>query len=256
MAKFLARKVALTLLLILVCTVAITSFFTYSRLDSVLSSLVESRYGVQLYSVKHDVEARLGLGFPLRQLRSVQDAIDREKLSDSAILDIAVFDARGEILFDTDRGVIGTLVPAEWAKSAALGGALFSHDDDDARAVGLPLVNSLGEVTGGVTLRYPATYLDNELSPLIEALARQGLLLLGAAALVAVLGSYALFRPISHRLAAMEAMLEAPPEERFAALAADASLEERFEAFAAKTREAIDHMREASEDVGRLDRLG
>ena len=256
MAKVLARKVAVTLLLILVCTVAITSFFTYSRLHSVLSSLVESRYGVQLYSVKNDVEARLGLGFPLRQLRVVQDSIDREKLNDPAILDIEVFDARGEILFDTDRGAIGTLVPAEWLKSAAAGGALFSHPDDDARAVGLPLANSLGEVTGGVTLRYPAAYLDNELAPMIGDLARVGLLLLGAAALVAMLGSHVLFRPVARRLTAMEAVLEAPPEEHFAALDADASLEERFDAFAAKAREAMDHMREASEDVERLDRLG
>ena len=256
MGKFLARKVAATLVLILVCTVAITSFFTYSRLQSVLSSLVESRYGVQLYSVKHDVEARLGLGFPLKQLRSIQDSIDREKLNDQAILDIEVFDARGEILFDTDRGAIGTLVPAEWVKSAMVAGALFSHPDDDARAVGLPLANSLGEVTGGVALRYPAAYLDNELAPLIAKLAREGLLLLGAAALVALLGAYALFRPVGRRLAGMEAMLAAPPEERFLALDADVSLEERFEAFAAKTREAMDHMREASEDVERLDRLG
>ena len=256
MTRFLARKVAATLLLILAFTVAVTSFFTYSRLESVLSSLVESRYGVQLYSVKQDVEARLGLGFPLRQLRPVQDALDREKLNDPAIVDLAVFDRHGEILFDTDRGAIGTVVPGEWLTSAASGGALFSHPDDDARAVGLPLANSLGEVAGGVVLRYPAAYLDTQLAPVIGSLAREGVLLLGAAALAALLGSYALFRPVGRSLAAMEAVLDAPPEETFAALDGDASLEDRFSAFAAKTGEAMDHMREASEDVERLDRLG
>jgi len=255
MNKYLSRKVAATLLLILVCTVAITSFFTYSRLESVLSSLVESRYGVQLYSVKQDVEARLGLGFPLKQLRSIQDSIDREKLNDQAILDIAVFDRHGEILFDTDRGAIGTVVPSEWLRSAEAAGALFSYPDEDARAVGLPLANSLGEVAGGVTLRYPAAYLDDELAPLIGRLAREGTLLLGAAALVALLGAHALFRPVGRTLAAMEAVLDAPPEETFVALDGDASLEQRFAAFAAKTHEAMDHMREASEDVERLDRL-
>jgi len=255
MTRFLARKVAATLLLILFCTVAITSFFTYSRLESVLSSLVESRYGVLLYSVKHDVEARLNLGFPLKQLRSIQDGIDREKPSEPDILDIEVFDARGEVLFDTDRGGIGTMAPVEWVRSAAAGGALFSHGDDDARAVGLPLINSLGQVEGAVVLRYPAGYLDEQLSPVIAQLAKEGGLLLLAAALAALLGSYLLFRPVGDSLTAMEAILDTPPEERFAGLDPDASFEERFTAFAAKTREAMDHMRDAAQDVERLDRL-
>ncbi len=259
MAWSLARKVAITLLVILLGTMVVTAFFTTSKLSSVLSSLVQSRYGVQVYAIKRNVEDRLALGFPLRQLRPVQDAIEREKADDSHIQDIEIFDAKGEILFDTDRGAIGSVVPEGWrAVSDSNGGQPFAVEDDESRLVGLPLVNSLGQVEGGVVLRYPGAYLGGEMEPVMHRLLREAAVLLALFSLVAVIGAYALFRPVGRRLAAMETRLAqviaAGGDAPLATENGD-SFEAGFVAFAGKTREVMDHVREASQDVERLDRL-
>ncbi len=254
MAWPLARKVSAALLGILVGTVATTGFFTYSRLQSVLSSLVQSRYGVQVYAIKRNVEDRLALGFPLKQLRPVQDAIDRQKVGDRRIRGIEVFDSRGTILFDTERGAVGSSVPPAWVRSVATAGnQLFADRDEDGNVVGVPLIDSLGTVEGGVVLRYPGAYLRAALGPMLGGLARQAGVVLAVFAVVAVAGAQILFRQVRHRLAAMEETLEgggAPGEGE-----AGGGLEADFAAFARKVRETSADLKDTSADVERLDRL-
>ncbi len=255
MAWPLARKVSAALLGILVGTVATTGFFTYSRLQSVLSSLVQSRYGVQVYAIKRNAEDRLALGFPLKQLRPVQDAIDRQKVDDSRIRGIEVFDAHGTILFDTERGAIGSSVPAAWVRSAlAARNRPFSDQDEDegGHIVGVPLINGLGTVEGGVVLRYPGAYLEEALGPMLGGLARQAGVVLAVFAVAAVAGSHLLFRGVGRRLEAMEDALAlggAPPA------GADGSFEADFAAFARQADDTAADLAEASADVERLDRL-
>ena len=258
MAWPLARKVSAALLGILAGAVATTGFFTYSNLQSVTSALAESRYGVVVYAVKHNAEDQLALGFPLRQLRPVQDVIDRLKVDDSRIRGIEVFDASGTILFDTDRGAIGASVPPAWARAAAAAGNRpFALVDDEGRIVGLPLIDSLGSVDGGVVLRYPGAHLDDMLGASLGALVRQAGLVLAVFAALAVFGSYRLFGTVRRRLGAMESALAAAlaagevpaPEDE------PASFEEEFAGFAAKAHESIHDLEDAMQDVERLDRL-
>lgn len=255
----LSRKVSAALAAILLSTMVLTAAFGYHKFRDVLSAQVGSRYSFVVFTIKKKVEDSLNLGLALRQLRQVQDTIEREKVGDSNVLGIEVFDAGGEILFNTDRGGIGGSVPAEW--TAALHGAAsqtLSFTDADALVVALPLVNTLGKVEGAVALRYPAAYLERELGSLLSRLAVQWLAVLAVFSVIAVVGPLLLFRSVGRKLGAMEAVLgkvmaeggEAMPESR----SAD-SFDHRFADFAAKTREAVDHIRDATQEVERLDRL-
>ena len=272
MAWPLARKVSAALLGILVGTVATTGFFTYSRLQSVLSSLVQSRYGVQVYAIKRNVEDRLALGFPLKQLRPVQDAIDRLKVDDRRIRDIEVFDSRGTILFDTERGAIGASVPGSWVKSAtAAANQLFSDEDEDedGHIVGVPLINGLGTVEGGVVLRYPGATLHQALGPMLGVLAHQAGMVLALFAVLAVAGSQILFRRVRRRLEAMEDSLAKALADGGEALAVGGeplaeggesgngagSFETDFAAFTRKVHDTVLDLKETSADVERVDRL-
>lgn len=258
MAWSLPRKVSAALLAILLCTAAATAIFGYSKFEGVLSSLVRSRYSVVVFSIKKDIEDRLALGLPLRQLRQVQDAIEREKIDQPQIQGIEVFDAAGEIIFDTDRGAVGAAVSLDWVQAAqAAGHQTFARSEEDSLIVGLPLVDVLGRVVGAVVLRYPAASVAEEVRPLLAGQARSGLILLAGFAALAVLGTYAVLAPFGRRLAAMERQLRTtmaeggPPP----APAGNDPFEARFAAFAASTREALEHMQDATQDVGRLDRL-
>ncbi|MBC7906326.1 MAG: cache domain-containing protein [Rhodospirillaceae bacterium] len=263
MSWSLARKVSVALFAILLATMLTTAVFGYYKFEDVLSSLVRSRYSFVVFTIKQKVEDSLNLGFSLRQIRQVQDVIELEKARDDQIHGIDVYDHNGEVLFDTDRGVMGSRVPARWleplASPSGTAGATqpFSFIDEDAMVVGLPLVNSLGKVEGAVVLRYPEAYLERELGNLLGRLALEFLTVLSAFALAGTLAAYVLLRVVGRRLGAMETTLakvlavggEAVPNPN-----AD-EFELRFAEFCDKSREAVEQITEASAEVERLDRL-
>jgi hypothetical protein len=263
MSWSLARKVSMALFAILLATMLTTAVFGYYKFEDVLSSLVRSRYSFVVFTIKQKVEDSLNLGFALRQLRQVQDIIELEKARDDQIHGIDVYDFNGEVLFDTDRGALGTRVPARWIETLTVpsvtAGASqpFSLIDEDSVVVGLPLVNNLGKVEGAVVLRYPEAYLERELGNLLSRLAVEFLMVLGGFALVGILAAYVLLRVVGRRLGAMETTLskvldvggEAVPNP-------DADeFELRFAEFCDKSREAVEQIAEASAEVERLDRL-
>lgn len=255
----LSRKVSAALVAILVSTMVLIALFGYTKFEGIMSDQVGSRYSFVVFTIKKKVEDSLNLGLALRQLRQVQETIEREKAGDPNILGIQIFDARGEILFDTDRGGIGGGVPREWLDSLA-GTAThpFAHVDEDMLIVGLPLVNTLGKVEGGIALLYPAAYLEHELGGLLSALAVKWAAVLAVFSLIAMIGALLMFRSVGRRLRAMETTLakviadggEAVPDP-----AVSDPFEIRFAEFTGKTRETMDHVRDATDEVERLDRL-
>ncbi|CUW41457.1 conserved protein of unknown function (Methyl-accepting chemotaxis protein) [Magnetospirillum sp. XM-1] len=254
----LARKVSLALVSILFSTLLVTAFFAYYKFESVYSAQVQSRYSFVVFTIKKRVEDSLNLGFALRQLRQVQEIIEREKSRDAQILAVEVYDYRGEVLFDTDRGAIGTRVSEPLAEAIRSGmQQSFSVVDEDNLIVGLPLVNNLGKVEGGVVLRYPIAYVEKGVSGLLSQLLKSIAIALLAASAVAVIGLYALFGGVGRKLGSMEKAMGdvlsvgglAVPD------AGGDSFEERFAEFVGKTRETIDHVKDATDEVGRLDRL-
>jgi hypothetical protein len=254
----LARKVSLALLSILLFTMVVTAFFAYYKFESVYSSQVQSRYSFVVFTIKKRVEDNLNLGFALRQLRQVQEVIEREKSRDSQILAVEVYDYRGEVLFDTDRGAIGTRVSDSLAEAIRSGmPQSFSVEDEDNLIVGLPLVNNLGKVEGGVVLRYPTAYVEKGVSGLLTQLLKSIVIALVAASAVAVFGLYLLFGGVGRKLGSMERAMGEVLSVGGVAIPDKGgdSFEERFAEFVAKTRETIDHVKDATDEVGRLDRL-
>ncbi|CAA7627485.1 hypothetical protein [Magnetospirillum sp. SS-4] len=254
----LARKVSLALISILLFTLLVAGFFAYFKFESVYSSQVQSRYSFMVFTIKKRVEDSLNLGLSLRQLRQVQDILEHEKQRDAQVLAVEVYDHRGEVLFDTDRGAIGGKV-SDALVEAARGNPsqAFGLADEDTLIVGLPLVNALGKVEGGVVLRYSAVYVEQGVGGLLLELAKAVGVYLAIFAVVALAGLYLLFGRVGRKLAGMEHALtevlsvggHAVPE------AGGGEFEEHFAEFVDKTREAIDHIRDATDEVGRLDRL-
>lgn len=262
MSWSLARKVSVALTAILLFTLAIAVFLGSARFEDVLSSLVRSRTNFVAFTIKQKVEDRLNLGFALWQLRQVQDILELEKAREDQILGIAVFDASGEVLFDTDRGSLGTRVPASWLEPLAAAGREPNQDftlrEDDVQVVGMPLVNTLGKVEGAVAVRTSAAALDREMTRLWRGLAPDFLTALAGFALFGVVASYLLLRRVGRRLGAMQNILVKVVTEGGEAVPSGDSdmFERRFAAFCGKNREAIERMDEASAEVERADRLG
>lgn len=248
----------MALLGILLSTMLMTGLFGYYKFEDVLSSLVSSRYSFVVFTIKQKIEDRLALGLALRNLRQTQELVELEKARDEQIQGIQIYDANREVLFDTDRGSIGSRVPAAWLEPlAASGGQPFSLSDEDTALVGLPLVNTLGKVEGAVVLRYPGAYLETEMGRLLHRLAVEFTLVLGGFGLVAIFAASVLLRGVRVRLEAMESTLNKTLRLGGEAVAGPGAqeFETRFAEFCGKAREAVEQIGEASDEVERLDRL-
>ena len=174
------------------------------------------------------------------------------------ILAVEVYDYRGEVLFDTDRGAIGSKVSLPLIEALSGNAAqAFGVTDEDALIVGLPLINNLGKIEGGVVLRYPSAYIEHGISGLLFQLSKGIALQLAVFSVLAVAGLYLLFGRVGRKLAAMQGTLDAviavggraepgPGADPF---------EEYFAEFVTKSHEAVEHIRDATAEVGRLDRL-
>lgn len=258
MAWSLSRKVSVALLGILMSTMLVTGLFGYYKFADVMSAMVNSRYSFVIFTIKQKIEDRLALGLPLRSLRQVQELVELEKTRDEQILGIQIFDTNREVLFDTDRGTIGSRVPPAWLEPLAAQGAQpFALNDDDIAMVGLPLINTLGKTEGAVVLRYPAAYLEHQLGPLLRRLVGEFALVLAGFGLLAVIAASTLLGDVRARLGAMTAALDhtlrrnQPPVP----VPGAPEFESRFTEFCAKAHEAVEQIGEASDEVERLDRL-
>jgi hypothetical protein len=254
----LARKLSLALISILLFTLLVAGFFAYFKFESVYSTQVQSRYNFVVFTIKKRVEDSLNLGLALRQVRQVQDILEREKQRAPLIIAVEVFDHRGEVLFDTDRGAIGGRVSDALVEAIRGNANLpFGLADEDNLIVGLPLVNALGKLEGGVVLRYSTVYISQGVGGLLLQLIKAAAVQLAIFSVFAVVGLYVLIGRVGRKLSGMEHALtevmavggQAVPE------AGGDEFEERFAEFVGKTREAVDHIREATDEVGRLDRL-
>lgn len=258
----LSHKVSVALLAILVCMMAATCSFAYWKLEDILSAMVRSRYSVVVDAIKVGIEDRNALGIPLYQQRMVQDQLERYKTDDAQITDIEVFNAEGDVLFNSDRGAIGSRVPEGWLRmvSSAATGVDADAGDDESQIVGVVIVGAFGQPTGGVVLRYPVTYLEDRMGVVINRLGVDVVELVAVFGVIAMIGAVILFRPIRRRLLAMEEGLndvakrqphEAPPMPDVQ----DGSFEGCFHSFEWRTHDVVTHLNAAIEDVERLDRL-
>ncbi|CAA7612711.1 hypothetical protein [Magnetospirillum sp. UT-4] len=259
MSWSLARKVSAALVAILVCTMALTAYFGYAKFAEQMSAQVQSRFSFVVFTIKRKVEDGLSLGFALRQLRQTQDTIELEKARDDRVLGIEIYDASGEVLFNTDRGGVGSAVPEAWIEVLkGAPGKAFSLTDEEAGVVGMPLVNTLGKVEGAVVLRYPAAYLEQGLGEMLGRLAFELVLVVSGFAMVAAVAAYVLLGAVTRRLGAMEATLAKVMAEGGEAVpdpGGGDDFEVRFAEFVARSREAVEHIRDSTDEVERMDRL-
>lgn len=260
MSWSLARKISAALIAILVSTMMVTALFSFFKFEDVMSSLVRSRYSFVAFTIKQKVEDSLNLGFALRQLRQMQETVELEKARDEQIQGIEIYDGRGEVLFNSDRGGIGSSVPESWMEPLTLASPQpFALKDEDSNVVGLPLVNNLGKVEGAIVLLYPTGYVGRELGPELWWLAAKVSILGVVFAILALVVASVALGQVRRRLRAMEAAalqsLRDDAQQPAAGAPALAEFSGRFGEFVAKSHEVVEHIKVSTDEVERLDRL-
>ena len=107
MSRTTVVQVTLAIALIVLVGLGLTTFLNYFKFERSFSLLIGSRFDAVLRDMKNTIETSLALGLPINALRNTQSLIERETQQDPLILSIEVFEANGNVVFATDRDLIG-----------------------------------------------------------------------------------------------------------------------------------------------------
>ena len=198
-------KIATIVFTTLAFALGITAVLGYFKFRKTLIDFVQDRAVVSALSAQSAIESNLDLGLSLVMLRTLPDILGRVRSTDPSIQSMVVFELRRDdasIIYATDGRAAEEVVPPAWlAAQAHAEGPFWTLTEPDTVIVGVPLRNSFGQNVGGVTLLYSRAYVDDKLADAASQLAVWTAALLGASAVLSVIGSFFIFRPVQRRLA-------------------------------------------------------
>ena len=181
-------KIGGALLAVLVLAMLVTATLSYLVYERTLSGLLVSRFDLIASELRGEIEASVDLGLPLGELDNVEQLMAKRKATDEQIVGITIFDARGQIVFDSDRTARGGRVAADWLQAVGAVPQGQMARAVERYSVATPLVNSFGKLTGGVIIRYSDAYLKAKLQAMLERLGEILLLAFAVSAFVATTG--------------------------------------------------------------------
>lgn len=176
-----------------VTVIAIVGHYRYQR-D------LEGHLKYMLGNIAAEVETRLAFGLSLRSLRDIQGWLERTKALDPNIVSVEIHD-RGLITrFSTDRGTVGTPIPADWSATMERGESVWSLDGEDTLIVGVPILSPFGRRTGGVVMAFSTVETDATLENSLFRLTAASLILLVTFWVLAAFVAVVLFRGPRRRM--------------------------------------------------------
>lgn len=185
---------ALAVVVATAAVIAIVGHYRYQR-D------LEGHLRYMLGNIAAEVETRLAFGLSLRSLRDIQVWLERTKALDPNIVSVEIHD-RGDVTrFSTDRGTVGTPIPADWQSTIRHDEEqAWSIDGEDTLIVGVPILNPFGRRTGGVVMTFSTIETDATLDSSMIRLTAAALLLLVACWVLAAFLAVVLFHGSRRRM--------------------------------------------------------
>lgn len=250
----LVQKLGTTICLILVFAVALSSLLNYFNFEKNYSDIVRSRYAVLVKDLAHTVEYGLGLGLGLSTMDGVPELLAEVKAGDPQIRFVQVFDAQGQVLFDTGAAV-GETVPAAWQAAAFRGEATaeWGLEDGGALLVGVPLRNSFNQLEGSLVLGFDKSEVALPVHQVLLSLLQQSAITIALFALLSVLLVMMMVRGLVRALKNMQSSLDAVLHGRpasFTAAQAERPIEHEFVEFQSALQESLRELGDAAATPG------
>lgn len=182
-----STRIILALMATTAAAVLLCAALVFGSLDRLALRSSEANIDFLLGQLRHSVEANVGLGLPLANIRVVQNLVERAKATDSRVLAVEVFSPSGVSLFNTDRGSIGESIPAAWSSAIRrIAGDRWRVEELGDIIVGEVMRNDFGEPVGYLAVTVSSEARDRHAEGLIVALSTR-LALVAPLVLMAVL---------------------------------------------------------------------
>lgn len=181
----------------------------FGALDRLALRSSESNIEFLLSQLRDSVEANVGLGLPLANIRVVQNLVERAKAADERVLAVEVFSPTGISLFNTDRGIVGEDIPPTWhlAIRNRVVNDRWRVEELGAVVVGEVIRNDFGEPVGHLAMTISDEARQDHAETLLGALLARLGLIVPAVLVVVALAAYILFDRTTRDVAKLAARL-------------------------------------------------
>ncbi|MFN3547873.1 MAG: hypothetical protein ACK4U0_10330 [Mesorhizobium sp.] len=206
----LSSKIVLSLMGVAGTTVLLCAALVFGALDRLALRSAEANVDFLLSQLRDSIEANVGLGLPLADIRVAQSLVEQAKATDKRVLAVEVFSPSGISLFNTDRGAIGEDIPPAWhvAIRKRVDGDRWRVEDLGDIVVGEAMYNDFGETVGHLAITISDDVRQDHAEGLLTTLVSR-LALVAPVALVLVLTVAALiFGRTTRDIGGLAAVLE------------------------------------------------
>jgi hypothetical protein len=232
---------------------ALCAALVFGSLDRLSLRTAEANVDFLLTQLGDTVEANVGLGLPLADIRVVQDLIERVKVADAQVLAVEVFSPDGVSLFNTDRGSIGEPIPPVWQNAVRfrVANERWRVEEPGSIVVGQVIRNDFGEPVGYLAVTVSGEARGEHAESVLAGLARQAAVVVPLALLAVLAVAMALARYSGRGFARLAERLGDAQQPPNRALPADLATE--ADRVLASVRQATDDFDRATADVLKVD---
>ncbi|MGR3782276.1 MAG: hypothetical protein ACU0DT_13565 [Albimonas sp.] len=149
-----SSRILLALAGVTAAALALVAALVFGGLDRLGLRSAEANVDFLLSQLRGSVEANLGLGLALPDVRVAQALVEQAKAADARVLAVEVFSPAGVSLFNTDRGAVGEAIPEAWRRALAYRsvGDRWRVEELGAIVVGETMRNDFDEPVGYVAV--------------------------------------------------------------------------------------------------------
>lgn len=108
-----STALALTVALLAAAAIALSAFLNYGAVRVSYRDILAQRFTIVTERVGETIEKALSLGLPLAGQDTLTALLPREHRGDPLVSSLDVLSDRGEVLFSSDPGRIGLIVPSD-----------------------------------------------------------------------------------------------------------------------------------------------
>ncbi len=196
----LINKLALALAVVLVFSVALSSFLNYSTFQKNYRQLLQNRVQIVLDDTRFAVEYGLGLGLKLNEQTQIGALLTQALESDEFINAVIVVNNQSEVLFEQGDTELARKVLLQWQQAPVSGEAV---ELDDQLVFSMALTNSFDQTEGHLILFYDQSEYSAFQRSVTERLAQYAGMVIGVAIFAGLLIIYLILRPTLRSLSRM-----------------------------------------------------
>ena len=209
-----SSKALISMILVLLIVMGLIFMMSYFKFQTTLATFIQNRLAVISITMGESIESAIDLGLRLGEMRTAEEVIARAQRDDPGIVSIQIFDDKGQILYSTEKEMVGTKVPSYVLQAPEQSdGRAWRLDRGNYFVNGVSLLNSFDQTIGGIVLTYSKDAYNTKVAALTKSLTRKSILIFVGFAILAFIGIKLGFRGLSRYGDSIESSYERIQED-------------------------------------------